>query len=259
MEAIELDILDVVLDSSVPHLSAFLADTTDFGVVASSPLSSGSDEQPAPRRKRRHVDRPKAELLYLRTKHDELAAQLQVLQDESASMLPSNTSPWRSRAQDQAHLTQRCLQENACLKSHVADQLKVIEALEKVLHKRPKVSSFQTATNLWRQCILAATEREASLEQLLKHQYERLDSEWIRLGMYDNKNGAPLHKMFVQTIDERYVTLNYAGRMTRALDFRGMSDVFWDFKTGKRGASQQILQFFHPRLIYSRYGSETVI
>ncbi|OQR82343.1 hypothetical protein ACHHYP_16197 [Achlya hypogyna] len=261
METVELDILDAVFDNDTSmgdvHLSAFLSATTDFcAPLSPSPPTSGSetgDTAPAASKKRRQCDRPKAELEYLRTKHNELVLQLKQLQASSIQSRSRNETPWKTRAHGQMHLVQRCLQENARLKDQVADQIKVIHTLERILRKRPRSSAVTNACGLPRQLSLGMTSREDDMERIVKHHYDRLESEFIRHGLHDAvEKNEPMQKLYMHDGDVGATALNFAACMVRPLDYRGMADVFWDLKTGRSDPNLQIIEALHPHLIYSR-------
>ncbi|OQS08026.1 hypothetical protein THRCLA_00003, partial [Thraustotheca clavata] len=156
---------------SVEDLSAFLATTSEFAEPTEPSCST---------RKRRFTDKPKEELQYLRAKQFELAKQLQQL--KSNTQLLCTKDSWKTRAIDQAQQAHRSRQENSRLKKLVEEQLKVIQALERIVNKKPRLLSFPTsADSLWKQAILGIHERDDQLERLAQYQYDRLDSEWIRL------------------------------------------------------------------------------
>ncbi|KDO24895.1 hypothetical protein SPRG_09539 [Saprolegnia parasitica CBS 223.65] len=230
---------------SIEAVSAFLAPTVDFGDHTSS-----SDASPA---RKRPYQRPKQELDYLRIKHETLVQKLQLLQSQLATA--EDTQPWKARAIEQAQSVQRSLQENARLKEMVTDQIQVIEALEKVLTKRPKFGTFPPADVAWKQAILSDTNREEDLEALLQHQYDKLNSEWIRYGLHDARDRRlHMRKAFVQSASEDASddAIIFLGSKTVPLDFITMSNVVWAHKSNPVCDNSTVLQAFHPDLVYIR-------
>ncbi|KDO25184.1 hypothetical protein SPRG_09458 [Saprolegnia parasitica CBS 223.65] len=156
-------------DTSIESLSDFLATTVDFGLATSTASTS---------RKRRAS--PKEELTYLRAKHEDLVAQYSALQ----SAQPWEETSWKAKALAQAQDAQKARHENESLKATLHESLKLLHALQHVLHKRPKLAHFhiratEDENDLWRRAILRTTQRHLDLERLMALQYDKLETEWI--------------------------------------------------------------------------------
>ncbi|OQS06566.1 hypothetical protein THRCLA_20347, partial [Thraustotheca clavata] len=169
-------------EAFLTSLSSYVNDATfntDSNTVLSSIIWS-----PKPCSKPKVKRRLKNELDYLRIKVKELLQELEGLQGQNNSnSLEKNA--WEFRARQQALLVQQSLQENKYLKEAIQGQIALLSALQSVMIKQPKLAPFPTTNIQWKHAILGVTEREATLEALMQHQYDKLDTEWISNGIYD--------------------------------------------------------------------------
>ncbi|KDO24892.1 hypothetical protein SPRG_09536 [Saprolegnia parasitica CBS 223.65] len=256
-----MEILEVFPDedeaTSMEHISAFLATMSDFGPSSPTtsvdpvPSSPSSDEAPPTinTKKRARRERPKQEIEYLHAKHADLQRQLQLLQLLRAP--PKALQPWQERAMRQAEAAQRTLQENSRLKNLVEDQLKVIHTLERILTKRPRLSTFGGSHIDGKHPVLGVANHEVDLEQLLQQQYDKMDSEWIRRRLYDA--AAPLKQATLErSADGDTIGLGFVAKMKIPLDFQSMADVLWSHKTGLLGPACTVLHAYHPNLVYTQ-------
>ncbi|OQR88451.1 hypothetical protein ACHHYP_06806 [Achlya hypogyna] len=260
-----MEILEVFNDgaaedafASIETISAFLSSTVDFSDPAASSSPSEDIGTPPAQVGKRPYQRPKKELEYLRAKHDTLTRQLKRLQERQCSVDDAVLLPWKARAVEQAKSAQRALHENARLRELVEDQLSVIQALEKVLNKRPKLVQFPPPDVTWKQAILGTTNRLADLEQLMQHQLEKLECEWIRHGLHDAQiERKSFHKGFVESREQNAngdtnMGICFVGSKMAPLDFCTMSEIVWWHKTNPTGPNSAVLEAFHPDLVYVR-------
>ncbi|OQS04232.1 hypothetical protein THRCLA_03523 [Thraustotheca clavata] len=267
----EVDVLETIYDETIPmnsegitpeHIAAFLRDIPDFGIQttipspppssSTAPSSDSDTSQPKRRNKRKQYNGPKEELEYLKKKQTELTEELEKIQSKQELAPPQ--SIWQSRAKEQIQFAQRSIQENTRLKEMIQDQLKMIHVLDMVFKKRPKLSQFPSG-DLWKQAILGTTGRESTAELLLQQQYERLDSEWIRHGLYQCiDRDEIMRKSFIQSApNDEFIQLHSCGSFTMPIDFKSMADILWRFKTTPSPASQcEIIQTFDPDTVYVR-------
>ncbi|EQC35324.1 hypothetical protein, variant [Saprolegnia diclina VS20] len=236
-------------DTSIESLSDFLATTVDFGLATSATSTS---------RKRRAS--PKEELAYLRVKHADLVAQYSALQ----SAQPWEESSWKAKALAQAQNAQKARHENESLKTTLHESLKLLQALQHVLHKRPKLAHFpiretDEENDLWRRAILRTTQRHSDLERLMALQYDKLETEWIRHGLFDAiDTNTPLKSSLVQSAaDDNAMELHFLRTALCPLPFRAMADLLWDHMTSNvPGTTQELLYAFEPDLVYIRLTTE---
>ncbi|EQC28177.1 hypothetical protein SDRG_14002 [Saprolegnia diclina VS20] len=228
----DLDLLEVIFgatsDASTEDLAAFLAATPAFG----------------PSQRKRRYQEPKAEIAYLRTKRDDLLAQLRALQPQQDV---AALSPWQVRATEQAQLAQRSLQENVRLRGYVQDQLRVIAALENVLAKRPRLAAF--ASHEADRSVLGALHRESTLEQLVQREFDRIDSVYVRHGLYGMlATATPVRRAYVQSTDDM-LQLSVLTGMIMDFPMAGTADLIWADKTGVKPNST-VLATIHTDLVY---------
>ncbi|EQC28169.1 hypothetical protein SDRG_13996 [Saprolegnia diclina VS20] len=240
------DVLEVVDDDNVDvhDLSAFLAELPAFGPVPA-----------APTKKRRAHDGPKEEIAYLRQKQLALATQL-VRLTQATSIVDSDNGAWQRRAVNQQHAVQRALQENARLRELLEGQLKLVQALERVLIKRPRLSLFPKCSAL--DAVLGIAEREASLEALFQAQYDTLEMHWVRHGLFQyTDSGDATRKANIESLAfGGTMHLNSLLGTPCSLPFMALSDILWDLMTNEVAPSCQLLEEFHPQLRYLRYDME---
>ncbi|EQC25958.1 hypothetical protein SDRG_16176 [Saprolegnia diclina VS20] len=119
----------------------------------------------------------KDELAYLRAKHAALAAELALLQ------VTADVSIWKGRAFGQVRAAQQAQNENMRLRTSLASQLKVLDALQKLFLKQPSLCQLQSIEH-YKVPTLGVERRKETLEALLQHQYEQLPSQWVRHGLH---------------------------------------------------------------------------
>ncbi|OQR95521.1 hypothetical protein ACHHYP_00083 [Achlya hypogyna] len=239
----------VLTDLSIESLSALLSPTV--GINSGNSNDESSPKPVRRRTKRRPHGRPKEELAYLRDKHDELKKQLDALH---ANSHPVTATPWQARAVHQIKGARRALRENARLKELLTEQLQVIDALERVLKKRPQLSTYQ-ASEAWRYAILGVAERAQSIEQILAEQLERLESLWVYHGLFVAlERGEEMRKSVMQsTVADGSLQLLSCATFTMPLDYCAMSDVIWNLKVGADAPSSiEVLERFGPDICYYR-------
>ncbi|OQS00225.1 hypothetical protein THRCLA_21718 [Thraustotheca clavata] len=236
--------------SSFDFLSDFLADISDSATseLAKAPIQThGKRRRPTPRE----------ELDYLKVKQFELQNQLQKLQLQQ-TLETTDSDSWKARAIAQAQFAQKAKHENARLKSIVEEQLKMIEGLEHLILKRPKISNLTTDEMLWKQAILGHENRYQDLLSLMQFQYEKLETEWIRHDLYNYlERGDSVHKSFVQgSSDDETMDLNFIRCNSIPLDFRVMADILWEHTSRTIPNVHEVLEVFDPYLVYSREDME---
>ncbi|EQC28170.1 hypothetical protein SDRG_13997 [Saprolegnia diclina VS20] len=238
--------------ATIETMAAFLSRTTDFA----SPEVSSDDSATRETRqmKRRLAGNPKEEIEYLQSKHRYLTRQLHTLQERQA-LVPTD-DPWKGRALEQARAAQRSRQENLRLKAMLEDQLKVLEALQRVIAKKPRLSTFPTMADAqWKHGVLDVLDREASLEALMQHQLEKLETAWIRHGLFDavEANEAVL-RSHVETKGQENMTLHFVHCTHIPLDYIAMANLTWEHMTTKlRSKRSEVLEVYHPDLIYVKH------
>ncbi|OQS06567.1 hypothetical protein THRCLA_01388 [Thraustotheca clavata] len=233
--------------TSIATISEFLSTTIDFCDQTSE--SASSSIQLASRSiRRRLAPNPKEEIKYLQSKHRYLVRELQSLQEKQVVAL-ADRNPWKLRAIAQAQAAQRSIQENERLKMLLQDQIKVIEGLEKVIAKRPKNSEENLQSKLWRQAILTTEHRMTDLEELMRLQYDRFETEWIRHRMYEAMDTSDfVLKTFVEN-NGPGMTLNFVHCCPVSLNFVDMAEILWDHMTLK-GTHSTLIHSFHTDLVY---------
>ncbi|KDO15961.1 hypothetical protein SPRG_18501, partial [Saprolegnia parasitica CBS 223.65] len=93
-------------------------------------------------------------------------------------------SIWANRAKDQAIVAQQALHENARLQALLHDQLKTIATVQRALARTPNLCDFACVAP-WRMATLGTTGRHEAKAKLLQHEYDKLETEWIRHGLHD--------------------------------------------------------------------------
>ncbi|OQR85676.1 hypothetical protein ACHHYP_11563 [Achlya hypogyna] len=258
---------------SLTTVSDFLADLGDFGVEAAGvapvkttlqPAKESSPSSTSSGSTKRLRTTPKEELEYLHSKQRYLLGQLHRLQ-ATVAQAPSS-DPWQKRAQNQAQAAQRALQENARLKAALEDQLKMIQALERVFQKKPKVVDPTPKHGdllPWRRAILGVSNREADIEALLRSQYDKLDTEFIRHHVYQLRDTltdeTPVKREFVQSQSDS-ILLHFVKCKRWPINFVQYSQILWDFVSlntriqGKVKVDSERLQSFqNDTIVYTRH------
>ncbi|EQC28179.1 hypothetical protein SDRG_14004 [Saprolegnia diclina VS20] len=224
------------------HISAFLATTSDFGLDASAlptsthdtPSSPSCDEPLLPSKKR---SRPKHEIEHLHATHAELERQLQLLQ---LLRPPSKAlGPWQARAIHQAEAAQRSLHENSRLKDLVAEKRKLLDAVERILTKRPRFA-------------LTEPSHDEKMEQRLQLQLDQMDSEWIRRRLYDATPSTRETTIERSAKDGAIVSFGSVAKLVAPLDFESMGELLWAHKASYLGPSCRVQRAAHKNLAYTR-------
>ncbi|OQR93890.1 hypothetical protein ACHHYP_02132 [Achlya hypogyna] len=239
--------------ASIESMAEFLAPTADFGLSDSSPNDA---DRRARQTKRRLAGNPKEEIEYLQSKHRYLLRQLHTLQ-ERQTIVPTD-DPWKVRAIEQARAAQRSLQENGRLKAMLEEQLKVLEALQRVITKKPKVSTFPSTDGQWQDAVLGVSGREDSLEALMQHQYNLLETHWIRLGMYEAiDKGETNLQSFVKSQESDAMVLHFVHCTPIPVDAHAMVNIIWEHMTAKvESKTSEVLQEIHSDLVYVKHARE---
>ncbi|EQC25960.1 hypothetical protein SDRG_16178 [Saprolegnia diclina VS20] len=269
---------------SLSHVSDFLAELGDFAAPAkpprqpqptaepsSSPSSSSSSPSStlptAPTKRMRTT--PKEELEYLHSKQRYLLTQLKTLQ--AAVIVPTDDDPWHKRAQNQAQAAQRALQENVRLKAAYEDQLKMIQALERVFQKKPKLTHPTPKHHdllPWRRYMLGVENREEDLEAILRHQYDKLDTEFIRHKVYPLRDSLVgddtlTTREFVESTADNIV-LHLVRCKRWPIDYESFSRILWDFVSlnvkipvKNKVDSERLQSFQNDTLVYTRHTART--
>ncbi|OQS00228.1 hypothetical protein THRCLA_06125 [Thraustotheca clavata] len=279
------NVLDMMLMDDIPNgadvslntVSEFLADLEDFGVKAVSknevkskitkPKTNSNDSSPrdtASVPTKRIRTSPKEELEYLQSKHRYLISELRKLQ--AATAMTTN-DPWQKRAKSQAQAAQRAIQENTRLKAALEDQIKVIQALEKVFQKKPRLTeaAAEKIADLvpWRRSILGLHNREGDLEALLRYQYDKLDTEFIRRKVYhmrDNMVGDELVRSEQVESSNDNIIIHLIRCKQWSINFIEFSQILWGYislnvrmPTKIKVDSELLQSFKNDTIVYTRH------
>ncbi|OQS00227.1 hypothetical protein THRCLA_21716 [Thraustotheca clavata] len=135
----------------------------------------------------------------------------------------------------------------------IQEQLSVIEALERVLQKRPKFSHFPASEGLWRHAILGENNREEDMEMLMKHQHDRLESILIREGLYAAmESGEDMQRLCVLSEDdEQAMRIVFVGSKCVPLSFDTMGSLIWNNKC-MQPTGATVIESIHPNLVHIR-------
>ncbi|KAF0683457.1 Aste57867_24491 [Aphanomyces stellatus] len=174
----------------------------------------------------------KTELGYLKAKHDDLVTQLTALQ--TATSDSSSMGVWEQRAKSQGQEAQRSLQENARLKEALNEQIGLIDALQRVFRKKPRLSAFPSSDLAeWKAARLGSTGRHEALQLLLDHQYADMDSQWIRHGLHDTSaSSETLKKAFIRSSHD-IMLVHCVQCSTWSAPFDHVASVLWDMVSVK--------------------------
>ncbi|OQR93875.1 hypothetical protein ACHHYP_02136 [Achlya hypogyna] len=125
--------------------------------------------------------------------------------------------------------------------------------LEQALCKPPKAAMLLPAAQL-QQAVLGVLNRESDLEQILRRQYEQLESAWIRHRVHDAIAACvPLHKTFVDGSPETGMRLHSIHGSPVPIDFQKLADVLWHHMDLAWDPSRIALHDFHSSLKYLRH------
>ncbi|KAF0696058.1 Aste57867_13171 [Aphanomyces stellatus] len=139
-------------------------------------------KQPKKRVRKRMLD----ELAYLKHQVEEYSQQLATLQEKVPDA--SETGEWEGRSRRQAAERAAVEQENHKLKAAVEDQLKVVEALVKIVSKRPKLAE-EYFLDEWKVQKLVAdpVRRMAAFHAIVDAERAKLESVFVSKRMFDLK------------------------------------------------------------------------
>ncbi|OQS04241.1 hypothetical protein THRCLA_03506 [Thraustotheca clavata] len=190
----------------------------------STPASDTSDS-PEPTRKRvrkRHTD----ELKYLREKLNEFTNQLNAMKQLKA-VENQYSSPWQGISRRQAQARAVAEQENAKLKQAVEEQLKVTEALMRIVSKRPKLTEVPYIED-WKIQKLPAelTRRIIALNAIVDSKYEQLEGIFVRLKIHDLEENTHYSNVVYDASSDS-VRLEWSCVRTINTDFTISSEALW--------------------------------
>ncbi|KAF0696059.1 Aste57867_13172 [Aphanomyces stellatus] len=143
-------------------------------------LDTPGRKQPKKRIRKRMLD----ELGYLKQQVDMYSQQLVALQERVPDA--NETGEWEGRSRRQAAERAAVEQENHKLKAAVEDQLKVVEALVKIVSKRPKLVE-ESFLDEWKVQKLVAdpARRMAAFHAIVDAERAKLETVFISKRMYD--------------------------------------------------------------------------
>ncbi|KAF0691955.1 Aste57867_16901 [Aphanomyces stellatus] len=152
--------------------------STDDALVASTHIRCSNPPKTKKRIRKRVLD----ELEYLKHQVQVYSVQLSALQER---MLDSK-SEWEGRSRRQATERAAVEQENLKLKAAVEDQLKVVEALVKIVSKRPKLAE-EAFLDEWRVQRLVAdpTLRVQAFHAIVDAERAKMETVFIAKRMFD--------------------------------------------------------------------------
>ncbi|OQR87004.1 hypothetical protein ACHHYP_20433 [Achlya hypogyna] len=199
---------------------AMLAD-----IVALTDKSSdtGSESPPAKRKRvrKRHGD----ELKYLRVKMDEYTSQLSALKQLKA-VESLNSSPWEGISRRQAQARSAAEAENAKLKMAVEEQLKVTEALMRIVAKRPKLTEAPYIEDWKVQKLTDGPDRKRAMHALVDAKRDALEGVFVRKQIQDATDVA-MHSDVLYDATNDSVRLEAAAVHDIQLDFATAVDTVW--------------------------------
>jgi len=190
--------------------------------VARSPKNASKT---GPKRKR---VRASEELLYLRSKTNELHQKLDALKVNKDSMI---CTKWESLARQEAIDSYKAIQENTRLKQALEQQLKVTEALEKIISKKPKfieASVLESCTENWhsRRLVAEPHGRQKAFHTIADEAYGRTDSILVRNKLVDE--GCNMHNCNIRYNDfYRSIMLDTAFRLVANVSMDLCAQALW--------------------------------
>ncbi|OQR97395.1 hypothetical protein THRCLA_06985 [Thraustotheca clavata] len=173
-----------------------IADLLDYAEIdqpnVSSPehsVQSSDEAVPVKVVKSQHYyrQRQKDERKYLHEQVQELSSQLSVL-TTMKSLEAEQCSHWEKVARTQKLGSQKATLENARLKRALEDQIKLAEALDQLLVKRPRLATFPTADVIdWklRKLPIDDARRQTTFHAMLDDAYDHVDTSFLHKGLYD--------------------------------------------------------------------------
>ncbi|KAF0697882.1 Aste57867_11465 [Aphanomyces stellatus] len=246
-ESIMEDVFDPEADTALDDLLALGGDT-DRG--DSSPPSHTDETKP----KRKRTTQ-KQEITFLKTKQRDLATQLDDLKRKLTTS--STVSPWEGRAKDQMQAAQRAMMDNTALRTLLQDQLKTMQALERLLKKKPRLElSPNVGADEWRQWRLETDvdHRLQAMKAITDHMVDRLDSEFIQHGVFDLHAGQSGLSL---TTRHNVLWFDFFQSMVLDVPYEAAADVFWAVSSfqGPYEAATSVLQTRGDLLLEVHSGS----
>ncbi|KDO24899.1 hypothetical protein SPRG_09543 [Saprolegnia parasitica CBS 223.65] len=194
----------------------------------------------------------KDELAYQRTKHAALAAELALLQ------ATTDVSIWKGRAFGQVRAAQQARNENMRLRTSLASQLKVLDALQKLFLKQPSLCQLQSIEH-WKIPALGIERRKETLEALLLHQYEQLPSQWVRHGLHAHEaNDDGVLETRVHT-DDGPLRLDILKCDSWPVAFMQLAHIVWQLLVDRTdidvtmSLQKTAVEIFSDKMVYAQY------
>ncbi|OQR87225.1 hypothetical protein ACHHYP_09322 [Achlya hypogyna] len=242
-----------LLDDAVLHTSS----------PATSPSpSTKSDEAPVKVVKSQHYyrKRQKDERQYLHDQVKELSSKLSVL-TAMKNLEADQCSHWEKVARTQKLGSQKAALENARLKRALEDQLKLAEALDQLLVKRPRLAvTFPTMDGIdWKLRKLPAdpTRRTSCFHAMLDDAYDHVDTNFLQKGLYDSMEH---HRSLDVTANatEDSIVIDVQSVAQIASNYLTCSQNFWSLLTDHEylnlpNAHLQVLEHFGSDGVYFRH------
>ncbi|OQR87022.1 hypothetical protein ACHHYP_20434 [Achlya hypogyna] len=204
-------------------------DDQDLAVLVDLDLSPDECSTAASRPKRvrkRYVD----EIASLRAKAEEYTQQLEtlMLHHDISSIC---ASPWEGISRRQAAERSAAELDNARLKEALAEQLNTIEALLRIVHKRPKLLDVAYVED-WKLQRLPAEPnlRRTNFHAMLDAEFERMESVFLAQRLYDAAQGTHTHVEYDDESDQLQLSCSMVSDV--AAPFRLVGHAIWDLFSG---------------------------
>ncbi|KDO16357.1 hypothetical protein SPRG_18113, partial [Saprolegnia parasitica CBS 223.65] len=235
----------------------------DAGLASASPTPSvKSDDAPAAKIvKTQHYyrKRQKDERQYLHDQVKELSSKLSVL-TTMKTLEVDQCSHWEKVARTQKLGSQKAALENARLKRALEDQLKLAEALDQLLVKRPRLATFPTMDVIdWklRKLPMEPSARETSFHAMLNDAYDHVDTNFLQKGLYDSMDHLRSLDVSANETDDAIVIDVQSVRQI-ASNYLTCSQNFWSLLSEHEylnlpNAHLQVLEHFGSDGIYFRH------
>ncbi|OQS00224.1 hypothetical protein THRCLA_06126 [Thraustotheca clavata] len=206
----------------------------------------GERKKPALKQSRKNL---KQELDQLHNKHDALVVELNILKRKNNQV----TSEWESRAINQAQAAKRALIENAQLKQVMEQQSKLAQTLKQAIEKQKLCDTPVLSNNQWRLAVLGTQDRELHLRKLLKYQYDKLESEWIRHNIYHyaDPKSDQVTKAFIQNLQDS-VRVNTIQSKSYPASVAEVGLILWDLITLKKPLLEEKMTSIEPLQVFGQ-------
>ncbi|KDO21553.1 hypothetical protein SPRG_13364 [Saprolegnia parasitica CBS 223.65] len=203
---------------------------TDKASPASDEARSDHSAEAAPAKRTRVRKRQIDELKYLREKMDEYSSQLTALQQLKA-VESQNSSPWEAISRRQAQARSLAEAENAKLKLAVEEQLKVTEALMRIVTKRPKLAEAACIDD-WKVQKLPSSpvRRRNAMRSLVDAKREAMEGVFVRKQIQDAAS-APMVSDVVYDAATDSVRLECSTVHELAVDYPTAVETMWEMHT----------------------------